>query len=87
MTTTFLRIETRGGNLVAVFDRGWLQWQSTGLGGSSGYYDDGTFCLNEQSLRTRIANMKRDGRDTAVEDAALVALIAMKERETTNVQR
>jgi hypothetical protein len=31
--------------------------------------------------------MKRDRRDTAIEDAALVALIAMKERETTNVQR
>jgi hypothetical protein len=86
MTTTFLRIETRGGNLVAVFDRGFRMWWSNPNGGD-GHYDDGTFCLNEQSLRTRIANMKRDGRDTSVEDAALVALIAMKERETTNVQR
>lgn len=72
---TFLRIETRGGNLVAVFDRG-QGFIPTDAG--HGYYDDGTFCLNEQSLRTRIANIGA-GRanpncDTSVERAALIEL-------------
>lgn len=69
---TFLRIETRGGNLVAVFDRGYQSFVPTDAG--HGYYDDGTFCLNEQSLRRRIENVKREGRDTSVEHAALAEL-------------
>lgn len=90
-TIEFLRIETRGGNLVAVFDLGYQQWEPTGAGGSR--YDDGTFCLNEESLRTRIANLKRDGRDTAVEDYALLTLTEIgyhrtdDEGSVSNVQR
>lgn len=72
MALTFLRIETRGGNLVAVFDRGYQQWYPTGPAG--GYYDDGTFCLNESSLKLRIANIERRKGDTSVEQHALTTM-------------
>ena len=72
MSLTFLRIETRGDNVVAVFDRGYQQWEPTEGGGS--HYDDGTFCLNRESLATRIANLERDGYDASVERAAMIAL-------------
>lgn len=77
---TFLRIEPRGGNLVAVFDRGYSEWEPTGYGGSR--YDDGTFCLNEESLRIRIANIKAGlsgpTRNVSVECAALAELLKQK---------
>lgn len=49
-----------------------------------GHYDDGTFCLDEESLQTRIANIEaghvNPDRDTSVERAALTEL----RRATTN---
>lgn len=73
----FLRVEQRAGNPVAVFDRGYRQWEPTEAGGSR--YDDGTFCLNVQSLRIRIANIEaglaHPSRDASVEYAALAELL------------
>lgn len=82
---TFLRIETRGGNLVAVFDRGYQIPYYTHDNYDGRYasvrYDDGTFCLNEESLRQRIVNVEHDRRKCAsVERAALAELL----RATTN---
>jgi len=68
----FLRIEDRGPWLVAVFDRGYRSFVPTDAG--HGYYDDGTFCLNEPNLLIRVENLKRDGYDTSVEQAALAEL-------------
>lgn len=69
---TFLQIETRGGNLVAVFEHRYRNFVPTDAG--HGYYDDGTFCLNEESLRQRILNVEGDGRDASVERAAWAEL-------------
>ena len=69
---TFLRIEHRGGNRVAVFDRGHQQWRD--IPGGGGRYDDGTFCLNEESLRDRIRNLESGGYDSSVEKRALEAM-------------
>lgn len=76
MMIEFLRIENRGLGLVAVFDRGYqTPWHEHDLNGRIWtHYDDGTFCLNKQSLRTRIANIQKDNRDASVELAALAEL-------------
>lgn len=73
---TFLRIESRGGNLVAVFDRGYQSpvWTPD----NTTRYDDGTFCLNKESLQARIANVQSDGKDASVEKIALAALAAQE---------
>lgn len=75
----FLRIETRGGNLVAVFDQGYqitsYDYRFHGQRARAITPDDGTFCLNESNLRARIANLERDGRDTSVERTALANLV------------
>lgn len=67
----FLRIEDRGLGLVAVFDYGYHQFGINQYGKPHEY---DTFCLNEESLRLRIANLARDGRDTSVERIALTEL-------------
>lgn len=78
----FLRIETRGGNLVAVFDRGYRMpcYQYDNFDGryATVKYDDGTFCLNENNLRARIANVEREGRSAAVERHALTTMTEIK---------
>ena len=79
--TTFLRVEMRNGNLVAVFDRGGPVWRSNG--GVSGYYDDGTFCLDEKSLRARITRIKRDGHDTSAEEHALTTMVEIARNQNT----
>jgi hypothetical protein len=68
----FLRIEDRGPWLVAVFGRGYRSFVPTDAG--HGYYDDGTFCLNESSLLTRVENLKRNGYNTSVWHLALAEL-------------
>lgn len=71
----FLRIKDRGLELVAVFDRGypvtWWGWMNNQ---PLPMPDDGTFCLNEEDLRARIANVEREGRDASVERHALTTL-------------
>lgn len=61
MALEFLRIETRAGNIVAVF--------------AEPFGPDKEFCLNEENLRTRIRNVQADGRDSSVEDAALAEIV------------
>lgn len=73
----FLRIEDRGRGLVAVFDCGYHQFDINQYGRPHEY---DTFCLNEESLRLRIADLERDGRDTSVER---VALAELTQRTTT----
>ena len=75
----FLRVETRCDNVVAVFHRGYRQWEPTGAGGS--HLDDGTFCLNEESLRDRITNLEAGSYDTSVERHALECLISCDAKE------
>lgn len=85
---TFLRIEDRGPWLVAVFDRGYpvahYNWDNYDGRYPVARYDDGTFYLNEQSLRTRIANVERDGRSATVERAALAELVHRTQAATTS---
>lgn len=77
MSLIFLRIETRVGNLVAVFDRGYqmLNYED----GDFRFYDDGTFCLDEPNLRMRIRNIEaglvNPDRDASVERLALTTLL------------
>jgi hypothetical protein len=65
----FLRTEERAGNPIAVFDRGYEVYDP--YDGR----DDGTFCLDEESLRSRIDNIKTGlngpSRDASVEHEAL----------------
>jgi hypothetical protein len=75
MMTTFLRIEERGGSLVAVFDGGYRVHD----------FDHGTFCLDESNLRTRIANIEagkaHPNRDASVERAALVEMVRQRKEQ------
>jgi hypothetical protein len=65
---TFIGIENRAGNFVAVFDRGWDSDRGR------------TFCLNRDSLQRRINNihagLDNPARDASEEESAMVALDA-----------
>lgn len=77
MSLIFLRIETRVGNLVAVFDRGYQMFNYEDS--DFGFYDDGTFCLDEPNLRMHIRNIEaglaNPDRDASVERLALTTLL------------
>lgn len=74
----FLRIEQRGGNPVAVFVG--LPVFHEHYEDGQGYYDDGTFCLNYESLLTRAQNLERAGRDPQEERLGLLLLGAEQRR-------
>ena len=57
---TFVRYEVRGGNTVAVFDRGLFTLP-----------EERQFCLDRPNLEIRIGHMKKDGFPCTVSEAAL----------------
>lgn len=79
----FLRIEDRGLGLVAVFDRGYPEANyNYGCDRQPRVtYDDGTFCLNESSLRVIIENVEANGCDASVEKEALVELVKRNQEQ------
>lgn len=71
MGIEFVRIEMRADNLVAVFRE----------------YSEQEFCLNEENLRVRIANVEGAGRDASTERAALAEMISKARRSRSITER